>query len=61
MINNLAWLFYKMDGCNVEQGYDFSKAHHPSERNCWLKAETAYKFFKPFLVRGHYENTKAEG
>ncbi len=44
-INALANLFYRMQGCQVEASYDFSKAHHPAERSCWNMAKTARTYF----------------
>lgn len=41
-IGNLARLFYKMQGYDVEEGYDFRSATHPQEKQCWEQAKIAY-------------------
>lgn len=45
-INNLARLYCKMMGCNVEKGYDFSKAKHSTENMCWSMAEISFQFWE---------------
>lgn len=45
-INRLANLYYKMMGCTVEEGYDFSKAKHPTEKMCWSMAEISFQFWE---------------
>ena len=45
-INTLARLFYKMMGYEVPQGYDFSKAHHPSEKMVWEQAKISFEFWR---------------
>lgn len=44
-INQLARLFYKLHGYNVEEGYDFSKAVHPQEKLMWEMAELAFEYW----------------
>ena len=44
-INHLANVFYKMQGYNVEEGYDFEKAHHPQEVMVWNQALLSYNFW----------------
>jgi len=39
---NLARLFYKMRGYEVEEDYDFQSATHPHEVLCWNQAKVAY-------------------
>jgi len=45
-INALANLFYKMHGCQVENGYDFEEATHPQERSMWNLARASYDFWE---------------
>lgn len=45
-LNALAKLFYRMQGYQADDGYDFSAAHHPSERGCWNQAVIAWVFLK---------------
>lgn len=49
--NELARLFYKMHGYEVEDGYRFYEAHHPQEIGMWNMAVAAYE---------HIEGTKVE-
>lgn len=44
-LNSLARLFYKMQGYNVDQNYDFSTARHPQEKLMWEQAVLAEKFY----------------
>lgn len=44
-INELARMFYRMQGCVVLEGYRFDVAHHPAEQGCWTMAVVAYEFF----------------
>lgn len=44
ILNELARKLYKLKGCIVSEGYDFSSANHPEERLMWLMAEMAYGF-----------------
>jgi hypothetical protein len=45
-LNTLAKLFYKSNGYEVEQDYDFSEASHPQEKGMWNMALIAYCFLK---------------
>ena len=45
-LNALARMFYKMQGYNVEGGYDFSKANHPQEKQVWNQAVVAWVILK---------------
>jgi hypothetical protein len=45
VINNAAKLLYRMNGYQVDDGYDFSVASHPQERNMWNSALIMYCFF----------------
>lgn len=44
-INALAQLFYRMMGYTVEDGYDFSKAKHPTEKMVWVQAKVSMDFW----------------
>lgn len=44
-INNLARLFYRMMGYQVEEGYDFSKANHPAEKMVWEQARISREYW----------------
>lgn len=44
--NALAKIFYGMQGYKVADGYDFSKASHPQEKNCWNMSLVANSFFE---------------
>lgn len=44
-INRLARLYYRMMGYTVPEGYDFSKAHHPTEKMVWQQAEISFEFW----------------
>ncbi len=41
--NDLARLFYAMEGYRVEVGYRFDAARHPHERRCWKMACVAFE------------------
>ena len=45
-LNVLAKLFYMIDGCQVNDGYDFSAAQHPAEKRCWNQAIVACFFLR---------------
>jgi hypothetical protein len=45
-INSLARKFYSMHGYQVDEGYDFSEAHHPQEVGAWNMALVAYDHIK---------------
>jgi len=45
-INALANLFYRMHGCQVEMGYDFSKARHPQEKSMFNLAKLSHEFWQ---------------
>lgn len=45
-INNLARIFYLMQGYQVEPGYDFSTAKHPQEKAMWNFAKTSFEYWK---------------
>lgn len=49
--NALARRFYKMQGCEVPDGFKFYEAHHPAEVACWVMAVAAYD---------HIESTDVE-
>jgi hypothetical protein len=40
--NDLARQFYRMQGCQVPDGFRFHEAHHPAEVGCWNMAVLAY-------------------
>ncbi len=40
--NALARSFYKMQGCEVPDGFKFYEATHPMEAGCWNMAVLAY-------------------
>ncbi len=44
-INRLANLFYRMQGYQVEMGYDFSEATHPQERSMFELAKVSKQFW----------------
>lgn len=44
-LNSFARLLYSMMGYTVEEGYDFSKAKHPTEKMIWQMASSAYDYF----------------
>lgn len=45
-LNQLARLFYKMQGYNVEEGYDFFKAKHPQEKMMLEMAKLSLKYWE---------------
>lgn len=45
-INTLARLYYLMMGYTVPEGYDFSKARHPTEKMVWQQAEISMQFWQ---------------
>jgi hypothetical protein len=45
-VNQLARLYYRMMGYTVEEGYDFSKAHHPTEKMVWQQAKISLEFWQ---------------
>lgn len=45
-LNALARLLYKMQGYNVEHGYDFEKARHPQEKAMFAFAKVSLDFFE---------------
>lgn len=54
-VNRLARMFYASRGHSVEEGYDFSAAHHPQEVEAWNMACASFKFIigeSPPLVDG---------
>ncbi len=44
-LNDYARLLYKGRGFEVEEGYDFSKATHPEERQLWEHAKFSYSYW----------------
>jgi hypothetical protein len=42
--NELAREFYKVRGYEVPEGYQFQKATHPHEVQCWYMTKIAYEF-----------------
>jgi len=50
-INHLARLFYKMQGYEVGEEFDFSKSMHPAEKGLWEQAKVAYVVLVLFFVR----------
>ena len=49
--NQLAHIYYEMQGCKVGEDYKFYEAHHPAEVSCWEMAVAAY---------GHIRETDIE-
>lgn len=45
-INELARHFYSLMGYKVEDGYDFSKAKHPTEKLVWEMAKSSFEYWK---------------
>ena len=50
-LNALAGLFYRMNGYNIEQGYDFSIARHPQEIQMWEMAKVAFRVLCPVKAK----------
>ena len=46
LLNGLARELYKLKGCNVSDGFDFSKSRHPEEQLMLSMAITAYDFLE---------------
>lgn len=44
-LNQLARVLYMMSGYTVPEGYDFSKAKHPTEKLMWEQAKISYEFW----------------
>lgn len=40
--NALACEFYRLQGCQSPEGFQFYRAHHPAEARCWAMAVAAY-------------------
>jgi hypothetical protein len=44
-LNALARYFYSLQGYNVPEYYDFSKAKHPTEKLMWIQSLASYEFW----------------
>lgn len=46
MLNRLARILYAATGCEVCEGFDFTKSAHPHEQRCFAQACIAMNFFQ---------------
>ncbi len=45
-INDLALTFYKMEGYDSPEDFDFSESIHPHKKRCWNQAVVAWAVLK---------------
>lgn len=50
LINDVARIIYASQGYTVDSEYDFSKATHPQERNCYAAAFRSYNHLVDTLI-----------
>lgn len=58
--NELARLFYSMQGYQVPDDYRFYEAHHPHEVGCWNMAVAAYEHIEGTPVEDALSNLEDE-
>jgi hypothetical protein len=59
-INECARMLYELHGCEVEEGYDFSTAHHPQEKMMFAIAVKTANFWFAKRDEEQQENNKEE-
>jgi len=55
-INQLATMFYQMNGYTSPKGFDFQRATHPHEKGCWNQAVVAWSFLKEDAAFAKHQN-----